>query len=844
MNENEEDVKKESEDEHTPVPHEQEEEQIDLSQRRVPKIIISGGPASGKGTQCDFIVKEWNVVHLSSGDMLRMAVESGSEEGRRAQEFMNSGKLVPDELIINIVADRVSQRDCLERGFVLDGFPRTAVQVHALIAAGVHCDVFLQIDVDDEVIVQRVAGRRMDPKTGKIYHLKYLPPPDDIVHRLQQRSDDTEEKIKTRLATYHSNVAGIINNFKHCTVAVNTNGKNPQQIWREFRHKMKLFLKFHVVFLLGAPSSGKSMLSHNLADVCEGYKCITVPDLMTDEISCASDNGVLIQKLLDEGKEIPIDIIIKCISKRMFEVFESPAKSSKIIIDGFPLSDENFTKWYEAMGQCTAVDYFLNINTPADILQNRLECKLSAESAKELVTTYHKATIPLLSTLEFTGKLRNLDGVLPPKVLLKEATTLISGLNLIAPLERTFAMVKPDAVADGKAHEIHKAIVADGRLTVVASKLVQLDSKAVDELYAEDLKNSPAKNKVKSFLTSGPSLCLVLEGLDAIQVWRSMMGPCDPIVATKNAPYTLRALYGSDVCRNAVHGSSTEGKAMSEINFFLSPTGSGQRLVSVLGAKADLNPLKSDCFSSLSGSVKSSGGLMVEDTCAVLKPLTADIHYDDILAVVRSQGFEIVSEIKTHVTAERIREFYSEHKDKEFFEQLIAFMLSRQIVALRLRRVGAVKAWRCLMGLAELDKSRIESPDSLRTLFAIDSIRNAVGGSDSLQSAQREIAHYFSYGSDLKNNGCGSEEGLLQSPSKKALPPILGSPLSPSPLEKKHRSPYELKPISRSDIMAMNSYNEAEIHPVLGPVITKLIVHRPKNVKEFILQELQSEKQN
>jgi adenylate kinase len=224
------------------APKEQTEETIEEVFSPGPKIIISGGPASGKGTQCDFIVKEWNVVHLSSGDMLRAAAASGSEAGLKAKEFMDAGKLVPDDLIINIVAHRVMEKDCRERGFVLDGFPRTAEQVQALVDAGVQCDVFLQIDVDDEEIIKRVAGRRMDPVTGKIYHMTYLPPPEDIVERLEQRDDDTEDKVKVRLATYHKNLAGIVDNFAHCTVAVDTNNKNPDQIWGEFRNGMKRFV--------------------------------------------------------------------------------------------------------------------------------------------------------------------------------------------------------------------------------------------------------------------------------------------------------------------------------------------------------------------------------------------------------------------------------------------------------------------------------------------------------------------------------------------------------------------------------------------------------------------------
>lgn len=212
-----------------------------------PKIIISGGPASGKGTQCGFIVKELNVVHLSSGDMLRAAIKAGTPDGLKAEEYVNSGHLVPDDIIINIVAHRVMEPDCLERGFVLDGFPRTGPQVDALIAAGLKCDVFLQLEVNEDETIKRVAGRRMDPETGTIYHLKYLPPPEEILDRLLQREDDTEDKVRLRIATYNNHLADIIDNFAHCTVSVNASHKAPHQIWAEFREGMKRYV------LLGDP---------------------------------------------------------------------------------------------------------------------------------------------------------------------------------------------------------------------------------------------------------------------------------------------------------------------------------------------------------------------------------------------------------------------------------------------------------------------------------------------------------------------------------------------------------------------------------------------------------------
>lgn len=174
------------------------------------KLIIAGAPASGKGTQCELIKQKYGVTHLSTGDMLRAAVAAGSEVGTLAKEYMDSGKLVPDEVIIGVVQDRLTEDDCQTNGWLLDGFPRTPAQAEALAAAGVKADCFLFLNVPDEILVERVVGRRTDPETGKIYHMKFSPPDDEeILARLEQRSDDTEEKVKVRLEQFHANVEAV-----------------------------------------------------------------------------------------------------------------------------------------------------------------------------------------------------------------------------------------------------------------------------------------------------------------------------------------------------------------------------------------------------------------------------------------------------------------------------------------------------------------------------------------------------------------------------------------------------------------------------------------------------------
>jgi len=203
------------------------------------KIIIAGAPASGKGTQCERIRDYFGCVHLSTGDMLRAAVEAGSEVGQKAKLVMDSGGLVADDIMIKIILDRLKENDCVTRGWLLDGFPRTGAQASALTKAGVICDNFILLDVPDDVLVTRVTGRRLDPVTGNIYHMQFKPPPPEIASRVTQRSDDTEQKLKPRLVNYHKNLSAITGFFTNKMIKVNGN-RDPNEIWEEIKTKLTM----------------------------------------------------------------------------------------------------------------------------------------------------------------------------------------------------------------------------------------------------------------------------------------------------------------------------------------------------------------------------------------------------------------------------------------------------------------------------------------------------------------------------------------------------------------------------------------------------------------------------
>jgi adenylate kinase len=177
------------------------------------RMILVGPPGAGKGTQAARLVETYRIPHISSGDMLRAAVKDGTALGVEADRYMKAGKLVPDEVVIGMILERIARPDCAA-GFMLDGFPRTAPQAEALDAAlraaGFELDAVVLIEVPDALLEERAVGRRSDPETGAIYHLKYSPPPPAIAPRLVHRKDDTIEAVQTRIQKYHSETAPII----------------------------------------------------------------------------------------------------------------------------------------------------------------------------------------------------------------------------------------------------------------------------------------------------------------------------------------------------------------------------------------------------------------------------------------------------------------------------------------------------------------------------------------------------------------------------------------------------------------------------------------------------------
>ena len=204
-----------------------------LNERLTMKILLLGPPGGGKGTQAKFLIEKLNIPQISTGDMLREHVNKQTSLGIEAKEYMNNGALVPDEVILGMMQERLLNEDC-KNGYILDGFPRTIPQAigldKLLEKLNQALDAVIVIDVSDDNIVDRMGGRRVHLRSGRVYHIEYNPPKiegkdDETQEDLVVREDDKEETVRKRLEIYHNETSPLINHYKHKNIVFQINGE-------------------------------------------------------------------------------------------------------------------------------------------------------------------------------------------------------------------------------------------------------------------------------------------------------------------------------------------------------------------------------------------------------------------------------------------------------------------------------------------------------------------------------------------------------------------------------------------------------------------------------------------
>ena len=209
------------------------------------RLILMGAPGSGKGTQAELLVEQFGILHISTGEMLRDAIDRRTDLGGLVEPYMAHGRLVPDHHVIRLVEDRLGQPD-IEAGFILDGFPRTLRQVHAMDelmeGQGLTLDGVIVIDVSEETVVERTSGRRVDPETGKIFNLNAegVRPPAEILSRLEQRDDDSEGVIRQRMVSYHNETDPAVEEYAQRGQLIRIDGSAaPDAVFDELRRRLE-----------------------------------------------------------------------------------------------------------------------------------------------------------------------------------------------------------------------------------------------------------------------------------------------------------------------------------------------------------------------------------------------------------------------------------------------------------------------------------------------------------------------------------------------------------------------------------------------------------------------------
>lgn len=372
---------------------------------KVPIVFICGGPGSGKGTQCERIVKEYGFTHLSSGDLLRDEVKSGSDKGKELAAIMEAGQLVPLETVLALIKDKMIEAKTA-KGFLIDGYPREKEQGVKFEQFVGPCKAVLYFDVSDVEMTQRLLKRA----------------------ETSGRADDNLETIKKRLVTFHDTVDPVLEMYgaKNKLYTIDADSRGPDEIFEDTKAKMDIVVgkakappakvKADIFFVCGGPGSGKGTQCDRMVKQY-GFTHLSSGDLLREEVASGSARGKELNELMEAGKLVPLDTVLTLIRNQIVR----KARTSKgFLIDGYPREIAQGMKFEDAVGPCKGVLYFeVSDEEMTKRLLNRGltsgRVDDNVETISKRLKTFHEATTPVTTHYQKKGKLRAINAERPPE---------------------------------------------------------------------------------------------------------------------------------------------------------------------------------------------------------------------------------------------------------------------------------------------------------------------------------------------------------------------------------------------------------------------------------------------
>jgi 2',3'-cyclic-nucleotide 2'-phosphodiesterase (5'-nucleotidase family)/nucleoside diphosphate kinase/adenylate kinase family enzyme len=706
--------------------------------------------------------------------------------------FLENEKPIPHDIYTSLISERIKDEDCTKVGWLLDGFPCTPQEFEAFQTLEVTCDALVFLDVPTPVLLARVGDRRKDPNTLDSLEDAFLAPEVQVQGRLVQEEADTARNMSQRIEEYFGDMPEVLNFFHDQLIHINGN-RGVEFVKDEILNRLRRAVHRQVIFVVGGPGSGKRTHCDMIA-TNEGYAHLCPKELINQEQYFDSDISNEIDRITSRGQDIPSSIIVQLLAAAM-----SKAESNKFIIDSFPRNVDDLDCWYEMMSKECILDFVIHLQCPKTIVHERSvlkkEASLQSISSISSITKKYKQfcedSLPFVNKMHHFGRARVVSTASPISVASKQVSRLVRSLSLIPPYERSLCIVKPDAVNNGNVPAILTAI-NDSHMAIVFTRFVTMTKEVVDDFFSNSpLSKSKSFKKHRDHLKSGPSLLIVVEGSSAIRRLQELIGDEKTF---KSQPITLRSQFGTDSVRNAFYCSATEFEVIRDISYWM--------CVDEGVAKAAQGG-SAGCFS-------------VEETLALIKPTFAESCYDDIIAIIAGHGFEIISECRFRLTPVFLSELYPEMKADQEYSKAREYMLSGPVVALQLRRNSALKGWRHLIGCINLKKTQEERYDSIRSMFAISSIENAVHGSYNSLMANKELGLFFPM---LKYGDT--------SPSKTE---------KPKTAKKKKRKQQPSSSVSKPS--ALHSYLSQDVNPVLNDLVRNLAIQKPKDIMGYAINEL------